>query len=405
MIDVPKLDAYHLYEREWDSYEQLKESFEWELPEEFNVAAYACDRWAETDPDRVALYIEEDPQGQGEYTFGEIQAAANQLANYLESEGVERGDRVGINVPQKPEAVIGHLAAWKLGAISLPLSTLFGPDALRYRLEDSAASACIVDSSTIDVFRSVRDGLDDLETVLTVGNVESGYRDDETDFWTAQKNRSENFETVTTSPDDDIAIFYTSGTTGAPKGVRHGHRVLLGELPLFVPWFMNLELTEDDVYWTPGAWTWMGGLFNVVLPAMFYGVPTVGWNERFDPESAFELIETYEITNCWIPPTALRMMMQEKGAAERYDVSSVRVLASGGESLGETIVDWVKEVFDGTAVHEGYGQTEANMTAAAAKRSTQFVKGRSASPRPDTMCESLTPIPPNPLLGPVKLAR
>ncbi|WP_233710720.1 hypothetical protein [Natronococcus pandeyae] len=62
MIDVPKLDAYHLYEREWDSYEQLKESFEWELPEEFNVAAYACDRWAETDPDRVALYIEKGPR-------------------------------------------------------------------------------------------------------------------------------------------------------------------------------------------------------------------------------------------------------------------------------------------------------------------------------------------------------
>ena len=365
MKDVPKLDAYHLYEREWDSYEQLKESFEWELPEEFNVAAYACDRWAETDPERVALYIEEDPRGRGEYTFGEIQAAANRLANYLKSEGIERGDRIGVNVPQKPEAVIGHLAAWKLGAVSLPLSTLFGPDALRYRLEDSAASACIVDESTIDVFRSVRNDLDDLETVLTAGNIESADGDggdNEIDFWTAQEGQSETFETATTSPDDDIAIFYTSGTTGAPKGVRHGHRVLLGELPLFVPWFMNLELTDDDVYWTPGSWTWMGGLFNVVLPALFYGVPTVGWNEQFDPESAFELIETYEITNCWIPPTALRMMMQEEEAAEHHDVSSVRVLASGGESLGEMIVDWVKEVFDGTAVHEGYGQTEANMT-------------------------------------------
>ena len=357
--EAPKLEAYHLHEQEWDSYEELVDSFKWELPDEFNVATYTCDRWADSEPDRTALYIKDDPHGQEEYTFGEIQAAANQLANYLEARGVERGDRVGVNVPQKPEAVIGHLATWKLGAISVPLSTLFGEDGLRYRLNDSGATAALIDEATYGVFESVRDDLDDLQTTLTVGNDDR--TGDETAFWDALNGQSTEFETVTTTPEDDLTIFYTSGTTGDPKGVRHAHRMLLGHLPLFSTWFISLNLTDDDVYWTPASWTWMGGLGIVVLPAMFYGKPTVGWNEQFEGEDVFELVEQYGITNYWIPPTALRMMMQNDDAADQYDLSSVRTITSGGESLGKTIVDWVKETFAGTDIHEGYGQTEANM--------------------------------------------
>lgn len=357
--DIPVLDSYHLHEREWASYDNLLDEFEWQLPEEFNVASYICDRWANEHPDRTALYIKDDPRGAGEYSFGELQTAANRLANYFRSQGIERGDRIGINVPQRPEAVVGHLAAWKLGAVSVPLSTLFGSEGLRYRLDDCSATACLVDESTIDIYRDVRDDLTDLTTTLAVGDIEP--MESETPFWTALEGHSDAFDTVATTPEDDLTIFYTSGTTGDPKGVRHGHRMLLGHLPLFVAWFLNLELTEDDVYWTPAAWTWMGGLGIVVLPAMFFGRPTVGLNEQFDAADVFELIETYEITNFWIPPTALRMMMQEDDAAERYDISSVRAITSGGESLGKTIVDWVNETFEGAAIHEGYGQTEANM--------------------------------------------
>jgi acetyl-CoA synthetase len=357
--ETPKLDAYHLHERDWESYEELMDSFEWEVPDEFNVATYICDRWAEADPDRVALYIKDDDRGQGEYTFGEIQTAANRLANHLAAQGVERGDRVGVNVPQKAEAVIGHVAVWKLGAVSVPLSTLFGPDGLRYRLDDCGATACLVDEATIDVYRSVADDLDDLGTVLTVGDVDPA--EGETDFWDALEGHSDEFETVTTAAEDDLTIFYTSGTTGDPKGVRHAHRMHLGHLPLFSTWFISLELTDDDVYWTPASWTWMGGLGIVVLPAMYYGKPTVGWNEQFEGEDVFELIETYGITNYWIPPTALRMMMQNEEAAEGRDLGSVRTITTGGESLGQTIVDWVKDVFSGADIHEGYGQTEANM--------------------------------------------
>ena len=357
--EAPKLDTYHLHERQWESYEELTESFEWDVPDEFNVATYICDRWAETDPERTALYIKDEPRGQEEYTFGELQTAANKLANYLRDRGVERGDRIGVNVPQKPEAVIGHLAAWKLGAVSVPLSTLFGEDGLRYRLNDSGAVAALIDEATYEVYDSIRNDLDSVQTTLTVGNVDQ--TGDETEFWTSLEDQSSEFETVTTKADDDMTIFYTSGTTGDPKGVRHAHRMLLGHLPLFSTWFISLDMTDEDVYWTPASWTWMGGLGIVVLPAMFYGKPTVGWNEQFEGEDVFELVEQYGVTNYWIPPTALRMMMQSDDAVDQYDLSSVRTITSGGESLGKNIVDWVKDTFAGADIHEGYGQTEANM--------------------------------------------
>jgi acetyl-CoA synthetase len=393
--DAPSLETYHFHEQGWEEYDELVDAFEWEIPSKFNVATYVCDRWANEYPDRVALRIKDDPRGQGEYTYGEIQTAANRLANYLSEQGIERGDRVGVNVPQKPEAVIAHVATWKLGAVSVPLSTLFGPDALEYRLGDCSASTCVIDESTIDVYREVCDDLDDMSTALTVGDVDP--QAGETDFWSALEGYSGEFETATVDADHDLTIFYTSGTTGEPKGVRHAHRMLIGHLPLFASWFTNLELTEDDVYWTPASWTWMGGLGIVVLPGMFYGASVVGWNKQFEGTDVFGLIEEFGITNYWIPPTALRMMMQEDELAEQHDVSSVRTITSGGESLGETIIDWVNETFEGASIHEGYGQTEANMTVGGCEPLGAMKQGKMGKAAPGQEVEILDPETAEPL--------
>src|SRR5699024_4224482 len=143
-----RLDAYHFYEQDWEDYDHLHDAFEWEVPAEFNMASYLCDRWA--GEGRVALYAENEAGEERSYTFSEMQVITNRLANSLEERGVERGDRVGVNAPQKPETVFAHVAAWKLGAVSVPLSTLFGPDALAYRLTDGDTVACIVDESNVD---------------------------------------------------------------------------------------------------------------------------------------------------------------------------------------------------------------------------------------------------------------
>lgn len=367
-----RLDAYHFYENDYEDYADLYGSFEWEVPEQFNLATYVCDRWA-GDKGRVALFAEDADGATATYTFWQLQNRANALANYLQSQGVERGDRIGINVPQRPETVIAHVAAWKLGAVSVPLSTLFGPDAIQYRLGDCDAVAGIVAAENLDAFREARDGLDALDTTLVVDDVP--LVDGEADFWATLDAQPRSFDTVETDAEDDAIIIYTSGTTGDPKGVRHAHRLLLGHLPLFVTTFGNMALEDGDVFWTPAEWAWIASLFDVVMPGLYYGKPVVAYDGgQFDPEVAFEIVERYGVTNFFAPPTALRMMMQVEEPGQ-YDVGSLRTIASGGESLGQTIVDWAEDVFGGAAVHEGYGQTEANMLVGDCTALTEFREG------------------------------
>ncbi|MEF8841737.1 MAG: AMP-binding protein [Haloarculaceae archaeon] len=357
MTETPRLDAYHFYEAEWEDYDDLRAAFDWEVPDRLNIAAYVCDRWAD-ERGRVALFYEDDEGHTETYTFWQLRNAANRLANRLADAGIERGDRIGVNAPQRPETVVAHLAAWKLGATSIPLSTLFGPDGLRYRLDDASAVAAVVDGSNLEAFREARADLTELHTVFTL---DADPESDETDFNEALSGSSREFDTVDTGSEEESLLIYTSGTTGDPKGVRHVHRVLLGHLPLFLTTFGNMELTERDTFWTPSEWAWIASLFDVVFPALYYGRPVLAYRGgQFDPETAFELIERYGVTNYFAPPTALRMMQQVEDPG-RFDVESMRTIASGGESLGQSITEWADEVFAGAAVHEGYGQTEANM--------------------------------------------
>ncbi|WP_255197491.1 acyl-CoA synthetase [Halorarius litoreus] len=358
MSDVPRLDAYHFYEAEWSGYDELFEAFEWVIPDQFNMADYICDRWAE-DGDRVAIYTRRADGTETAITFAELREYTNALANYLQAEGVERGDRVAVNTPQKPETVVAHVAAWKLGAVSVPLSVLHGPDSVAYRLEDAGCVAAIVDADNVDSFREGCAEVDGCDTVLTVAadDREPGERD----LWDVIEKGDPDFEPVTTDPEETAIILYTSGTTGDPKGVVHAHRLLLGFLPMLVNTIGNHDVRDDDVFWSPTEWAWIGTLYLVVFPPLFYGQPTVAVEtDQFDPIEAFDVIETFGVSAFFAPPTALRMMMQVDAADLDGDVSSLRAISSGGESVGETIKTWANDTFDGAAVNEVYGQTEAD---------------------------------------------
>ncbi|WP_336361482.1 acyl-CoA synthetase [Haladaptatus sp. ZSTT2] len=358
MPSVPDIGAYTFYRQEWESYDQLVDSFEHEVPERFNLATYLCDRWA-TDTGRVAIFADGTTDTPRTFTYWQVRNSANRLANYLRDQGVERGDRVGVCLPQKPETTIAHVAAWKLGAISIPLSTLFGPDALGYRLADGGAKACIVDSECIDTLREVKSDLSALDTILTVGDV--AHEADEHDFWSVQETASHEFETVETNAEDTASIIYTSGTTGDPKGVVHAHRLVLGLLPDYIASYCDFDIKQSDVVWSPAAWAWVAGLYSTMATTLYHGRPLVAYNAvgQFDPIETFDLIERYGISVSFIPPTALRMMMHETEAATAYDLSSMRSIWSGGESLGDDISEWAEATFDGAVVHEVYGQTEA----------------------------------------------
>jgi acetyl-CoA synthetase len=129
-------------------YAALAENFRWQVPEKFNIAVAVCGRWA-ADRSRFALYYEDESGFTSAHTFWDIQRQANRLANVLAALGTLAGDRVAILLPQCPETAIAHVAIYQMGALAVPLSHLFGPDALEYRLGDSAAHVAIVDDSSL----------------------------------------------------------------------------------------------------------------------------------------------------------------------------------------------------------------------------------------------------------------
>jgi acetyl-CoA synthetase len=329
------------------SYEAIRAAFRWDIPARCNLAEEVCDRWADGSG-RVAM-IEVLADGAAlRIDYDELRRRACKLSNLFLSMGVRRGDRIGVLLPQCQETLLAHLAAWRIGAISVPLFVLFGEDALSYRLADCAAVALATDEEGAAKIAHIRGQLPDLRHVLDVGVLAAMI-----------EPASDSHACVATGPEDPALIIYTSGTTGSPKGALHGHRVLRGHLP-------GVEMPQEffpqpgDRFWTPADWAWIGGLLDVLLPSLFHGIPVVAHRMRkFDPEDAFRFMARYGVRNAFLPPTALRMLRQVPDPTG-FGVS-LRSIGSGGESLGAEMLEWGRGAF-GLTINEFYGQTECNLT-------------------------------------------
>src|SRR5205085_3027479 len=196
-----------------DRYAELYRAYRWNVPERFNIAHACCSQWA-ADRSRFALCWEDESGATAAYSFWDIQQAANRLSNALAALGVKRGERVALILPQRPETAIAYMAIFQMGAIALPLSHLFGPDALEYRMHHAEASVALVDPATLANLWAVKDRLASLRQVIGVG----GAREAGVHPWEALLARaSSQFKPVDTAADDPAVIIYTSGTTGAPK--------------------------------------------------------------------------------------------------------------------------------------------------------------------------------------------
>jgi len=337
------------------TYDEVYNSFRWEIPEFYNIGVDVCDKWAHQRY-RLAL-IYEDESGQVEkYSFWDLKRLSNGLANGLKANGIGPGDRFGILLPQSPEAGIAHIATYKMGAVVIPLFTLFGTDALEYRLSNSEAKGIVTNEANLPKVLEIRDRLPHLKTIiLTRGKAPDGVLS----FWDLIEKGSSVFQPLKTRADDPAFISYTSGTTGPPKGAYHAHRVLLGHLP-GIQFPHNFFPKEDDLFWTPADWAWMGGFMDALLPSWHYGIPVVAHRaKKFDPEDVFHLLAKYGIRNAFMPPTALKMMRQVKDPRSRHDYA-MRTIGSGGEALGEELLEWGREVM-GLTINEFYGQTEVNL--------------------------------------------
>ncbi len=338
-----------------ESYEALRASFRWRVPARYNIGVDACDKWAEREPGRLALIHRRADGRAEEISFLELKRRSNRLANVLAARGVEPGDRVGVLLPQAPETAVAHLAIYKLGAIAVPLFTLFGPEALEFRLADSGAKALITDAEGLVKLIEIRPRLPNLSLVLSRDGPDEGALG----LAREVQEASDAFTPRDTAADDPALIIYTSGTTGPPKGALHAHRVLLGHLP-------GVELPQEflpqpgDLFWTPADWAWIGGLLDVLLPSLHHGVPVLAYRfPKFDPEEAFAIMAEFGVRNAFMPPTALKLMRRVERPDARWNYG-LRSIGSGGETLGEELLDWGRATF-GLTVNEFYGQTECNL--------------------------------------------
>ncbi|HXZ83961.1 MAG TPA: AMP-binding protein [Myxococcota bacterium] len=329
-------------------------SFRWDVPARFNIAQACCRRWA-ADRGRFALYWEDESGASAAYSFWDIQQQANRLSNALAALGVRRGDRVAIVLPQRPETAIAYMAIFQMGAVALPLSHLFGPEALEYRMQHAGASMVIVEPGTLPNLWAIRDRLGQLREVIGVGGArEAGVRP-----WEALLGQaSRDFACVDSAADDPALIIYTSGTTGAPKGALQAQRSILGNIPGFVH-SHDFFPQPGDMFWSPADWAWAGGLFDALLPSWYFGVPVLGTRGRFDAERAYQLLDRYGVRNTFLFPTALKLMMKAVPEPRKKYRIGLRSVMSAGESVGTTVIEWAREQL-GVTINEMFGQTEIN---------------------------------------------
>jgi acetyl-CoA synthetase len=225
-------NQHHDQSQDTDHYRQMYREFRWEVPEYFNIAEVCSRRWAADPMHGAATAIHyEDSEGHCEsLSYANLQVQANQLSQLLHTRGIRRGDVVACILPQRPQTAVTLMACLQMGAIIMPLSFLFGPEALEYRLQHSEASTLIVDQSGIDAYLQIRAACPALKTLIAL----DCQAEQALDWHKSLADMPPQFEAAVTLASDPAILIYTSGTTGAPKGALLPHSALIGNLPGFV---------------------------------------------------------------------------------------------------------------------------------------------------------------------------
>jgi acetyl-CoA synthetase len=357
-----------------DFYDAMQQGLGWHVPVHLNMAEMCSRRWAAR-PDtaqRVAIVAHAAGDAQGHevaphlYTYAQLQQAADALSHVLCELGVQRGDRVAIVLPQRFETAVAYMAVMQMGAVAMPLSLLFGPEALEYRLQDSEAVAALVDASSVNNVLTVRTQCPALRNVI---GIDLSHAADmlhvDVDYTSAVAEQQRSFTAVQTKADEGAVLIYTSGTTGPPKGALIPHRALIGNLTGFVcsqNWFgfsPERESESEAIFWSPADWAWTGGLMDALLPTLYFGRPIVAWHGRFSPELAFALMQQHGVTHTFLFPTALKAMMKAYPQPNSLFKLKLQAIMSAGEAVGDAVFAYCQTQL-GVTVNEMFGQTEIN---------------------------------------------
>jgi acetyl-CoA synthetase len=354
------------------NWEEKKNTLVWFTEDDTLNAAYnAVDVHVKNgNGSKKALIYETDKGETQVFTFEDVSKKSNQYANLLRNRVVNKGDRVFLFLPRTPDLFFAFLGILKTGAIAGTMFSAFQEAALKDRLENSAAKVVLTSKDLLPRIEAVKKDLPNLEHVVVV--------DDEA----VQKELascSTEYSVVHTKPEDYAFMLYTSGTTGKPKGIVHAHYALIQQKASAE---LVLDLKADDVYWCTADPGWVTGIVYSILSNWALGITTVVHGGRFDPDVWYNVIQKHKVTVWYTAPTAIRMLMA-KGTelAKKYDLSSLRYLASVGEPLNPEAVVWGQEAF-GKMFHDTWWQTETGSHMIVNTPNLQIKPGSMGKPLP-----------------------
>jgi acetyl-CoA synthetase len=351
-----------------DHYDSIYRNFRWQVPEYFNMAQACCHRWAQEKGASQNIAVRahsasaKSAKDHPTLSYADLAEQANQLSHVLARLGVARGDRVAIVMPQRFETAVAYMAVLQMGAVAMPLSMLFGPEALEYRLQDSEAIVAICDESSIANVVAVRKKCKSLRTLIGVGDASEQA---EIDYAFECALMPSAYAALQTKADEGAVLIYTSGTTGPPKGALIPHRALLGNLTGFVAsqnWFgfdAEHNAASDAIFWSPADWAWTGGLMDALLPTLYFGKEIIAFSGRFSPDVAFEILQKHKVTHTFLFPTALKAMMKAYPQPGRQFKLKLQACMSAGEAVGDAVFAYCRDEL-GVTVNEMFGQTEIN---------------------------------------------
>lgn len=356
-----------------DNHAQMHSHFRWSVPEHFNIAQVCSRRWASSasHASTAAVVIHHtDPQLTEARSYADLQNAADGLSHLLAQQGVAVGDRVAVVLAQRFETAVAYMAVLQMGAVAVPLSQLFGPEALLYRLQDAGVMVAIVDAVSASAVRGLKAECPALRLCISVDKGEGDV------LFDAQTHAQPGpiWPLVLTKAVDPAVLIYTSGTTGPPKGALIPHQALIGNLSGFVcsqNWFGfsptvsnhtgqgDLPTGSHAILWSPADWTWTGGLMDALLPTLYFGRPIVAWAGRFSAELAFALMQQHRVTHTFLFPTALKAMMKAFPSPQTRFQLDLQAIMSAGEAVGDAVYAYCRDEL-GVTVNEMFGQTEIN---------------------------------------------
>ena len=315
------------------SYEEAVARHRWQVPARYNIAADVCDRHAR---EKLAMIHEDFDGNVRRIDWGELQDSSNRFANVLAANGVGRGDRVAMLLPPTPETAAAFFGTWKVGAILLSMSILYGDEGIRHRLTDSQAKVLVTNATNAD---RVEHSLVERVLVLDDDLLSSG---------------STAFQCVDTAAEDPAQLYYSSGTTGLAKGILHAHRYILAH----EEFIYCHDVRDGELFHGMGEWAWAAGICPLIGPWRLGAVQAVFQREGgFDPGRQLDFLSRHRVTNVFATPTAIRSMMSIDDAGTRYP-QEFRIVCSAGEPLNPEAIRWFRQQY-GLTVLDFYGLTES----------------------------------------------